>query len=124
MSRAIEDALHTVPSIASCVAVGIAGAPGEREVPAAAFALAPGAALALDELAAAVAALPEHARPRRLRRVEAIPLTDGFRPLKKPIRDLGFADGPEIWAWNPTTSAYRSTTRAEFRGVPHISSPL
>ena len=124
MSRQVEDALHLVPSVAGCVAVGLAGGPGQRDVPAAAFALAPGAALALDELAAAVATLPEHARPRRLRRVEAIPHTDGFRLLKKPIRDLGFADGPDVWAWDPVTSTYRSTTRAEFRGVPHISSPL
>ncbi len=113
MSRGVEDALHTVPSVLSCVAVGIPS-PGEgREVPAAAFALAPGATLALDELAAAVATLPPHARPRRLRRVEAIPQTDGFRPLKKPIRDLGFADGPDVWVWDATTSSYQATSRAE-----------
>jgi putative long chain acyl-CoA synthase len=118
MSRRIEDALHTVPAVLACVAIGIAGDGGE--VPAAAFALAPGAALALDELSAAVATLPAHARPRRLRRVEAIPQTDGFRPLKKPIRDLGFADGPEVWAWDPVTSTYRPSgtgQSASTRGV-------
>ncbi len=113
MSRGIEDAIHTVPSVFSCVALGLpASAAGERgEVPAAAFALAPGAALDLEAVASAVLALPDHARPRRLRRVEAIPTADGYRPLKKPIRDLGFGDGPEVWAWDAATSRYRSTAR-------------
>lgn len=118
-SRKIEDALHAVPAVFSCVAIGIAATAPERgEVPAAAFALAPGAALDLDALARAVEALPEHARPRRLRRVEAIPMTDGYRPLKKPIRDLGFADGPDVWVWDPTAAAYRSTARAEAARQP------
>ena len=122
MSRQIEDALHAVPSVMSCTAVAIAPGPGERdergEVPAAAFALAPGAALALDELAAAVAVLPPHARPRRLRRVEAIPHTDGYRPLKKPIRDLGFADGPDVWSWDSVSATYRSTVRVDTPTMP------
>ena len=111
MSRRIEDALHAVPSVFSCVAVGM---PGERgELPGAAFALAPGAALDVDALSKAVAVLPEHARPQRLRQVQAIPMTDGFRPLKKPILDLGFGDGPDVWRWDAKTMSYVSTGRAE-----------
>jgi putative long chain acyl-CoA synthase len=109
MSRKIEDALHTVPSVFSCVAVGV---PAERgEVPMAAFALAPGATLDLAALTAAVGALPAHERPRRLRRVEGIPMSDGFRPLKKPILDLGFGDGPDVWEWDAAAATYHSTGR-------------
>jgi len=114
MSRRVEDALHAVPAVRSCVALGLTGVDGEAgEVPVAAFALAPGAALDLAALASAVAVLPEHARPRRLRRVEAIPATDGFRPLKKPIRDLGFADGPDVWTWDAATATYRDTPTSQ-----------
>lgn len=111
-TRRIEDALHGVPAVLACAAVGVTvtGEPGE--VPAAAFALTAGAALDLAALSAAVATLPEHMRPRRLRRVEGIPMTDGFRPLKKPIQDLGFADGPDVWAWDAATASYRGTARA------------
>ena len=62
-----------------------------------------------DALARVVVALPAHARPVRLRRVASIPETDGFRPLKQPIRELGFADGPDVYAWDPTTNRYRPT---------------
>jgi putative long chain acyl-CoA synthase len=116
MSRKVEDALHTVPSVFSCVAVGV---PGDRgEVPMAAFALAPGATLDLPALGAAVATLPAHARPRRLRRVEGIPMTDGFRPLKKPILDLGFGDGPDVWEWDAGSGNYVSTASLSRRSVP------
>ena len=64
----------------------------------------------VTRLARVVVALPTHARPVRLRRVASIPETDGFRPLKQPIRELGFADGPDVYAWDPTTNRYRPTT--------------
>ncbi len=111
-SRLIEDALHQVPGVDACVAIGLADVERVgKQVAAAAFALAPGATLDLTALGQAIATLPDHARPRRLRRVEAIPMTDGFRPLKKPIRDLGFGDGPDVWAWDPATASLRTTAR-------------
>ena len=36
-------------------------------------------------------------------------MTDGFRPLKRPIRDAGFADDPRVWAWDPAVERYRPT---------------
>ncbi len=107
-SRKVEDALHQVDSILACVAVAIPGA-GGKDVPAAAVALASGAVLDLPALARAVLALPEHARPQRLRHVDTLAQTDGFRPLKAPIRALGFADGPDVFAWDPATRSYRAT---------------
>jgi putative long chain acyl-CoA synthase len=109
-SRRIEDTLHQLDGVIACVAVAIADrAHVDRELPAAAFALEPTAAVDLDALARVVVALPAHARPVRLRRVASIPETDGFRPLKQPIRELGFADGPDVYAWDPTTNRYRPT---------------
>ncbi len=107
-SRKIEDALHEVAEIRTCVAVGVPG-PDDKEQPAAAVALVAGAELDLAALARAVVALPAHARPVRLRLVDDLAMTDGFRPLKRPIRDAGFADGPRVWAWDPTVERYRPT---------------
>jgi len=107
-SRRVEDALHQVDSVIACVAVAVPG-PGGQDVPAAAVALAPGARLDLPALARAALALPDHARPVRLRQVAALAMTDGFRPLKPPIRTLGFADGPAVFAWDAATRSYRPT---------------
>ncbi|MBK9035659.1 MAG: alpha/beta fold hydrolase [Myxococcales bacterium] len=109
-SRQIEDALHQQDAVTACVAVAIADpATPDKEVPAAAFALEPTATLDLDALARAVVTLPAHARPTRVRRVGSIPQTDGYRPLKQPLRELGFADGPDVYAWDPSTNAFRPT---------------
>ena len=48
-------------------------------------------------------------RPVRLRLVAELAMNDGFRPLKQPVRDAGFADGPGVWAWDPTVERYRPT---------------
>ncbi|MEZ4404094.1 MAG: alpha/beta fold hydrolase [Kofleriaceae bacterium] len=107
-SRRVEDALHGVDAVVGCVAVAIPDpAAAGKELVAAAVALATDAPLDLAALAQAATALPEHARPRRLRRVAAIPMTDGYRPLKQPLRELGFADGPDVFTWDPTTNRFR-----------------
>ena len=130
-SRRIEDALHEVAEVRACVAVGVPDpsmlvsrghfnvsraiiplAPGgiaAKEQPAAAIVLATGATLDLAALARAVVALPPHARPLRLRVVDDLAMTDGFRPHKSPIRDAGFADGPTVYAWDPAALRYRPT---------------
>jgi hypothetical protein len=38
-------------------------------------------------------------------------MTDGYRPIKAPLRQLGFADGPDVYAWDATTNRYRPTAR-------------
>ncbi len=106
-SQRVEDALYASGSVTLCVAFGIADPGTTTEVPAAGFVVAPGARLDLVALADAMSPLPEHARPRYLRRVDAIPMTDGYRPLKKPIRDLGFAPGPDTYVWDSAHSRFR-----------------
>ena len=122
-STAIEDAIYEVPGIALCAVVahqvcdetiapdGFAEA-AIREVPIAAIQLRPGAALDLDALSRAVAALPEPARPERICVVAALAMTDGFRPIKHALRWLDLDDGPDVVAWDAAAGRYRPTAPA------------
>jgi len=115
-STRIEDALYEHAGVALCIAAG-APSPDDPtlEVPIAAVQLHPAQALDLDALSAAVAKLPEYARPRRLRIVEQLPLTDGFRPIKRGLRDLALAGGPNLYTWNPRAQRYESSDLAGVR---------
>jgi putative long chain acyl-CoA synthase len=110
-SLRIEDAIYDAPGIALAA---VAGRPDPdaptHQAPFAAIALHPGKPLDGDALSRAVAALPDHGRPRRIRVVESLPLTDGFRPIKRAIAQLDFADGPDVLAWDPATQRYRPTS--------------
>ena len=99
-----------MPAVALCIAAGRADPdqPGS-ELPIAAIQLHPGAVIDLAALSTAVAALPEYARPRRIRLVDELPLTDGFRPIKRVIRDLDTSDGPSVLAWDTRTQRYLAT---------------
>ena len=111
-SMRIEDALYEAPGIALCAVSAApdpvpdpAPAPAHpgAAVPIAAVQLHPGAQLDVGAVSAAVAALPEHARPRRLHVVGEIPLTDGFRPIKRPLPAAG---GPGVHAWDARAQRY------------------
>ena len=104
-SQRIEDALYDSGCVTLCIAFGLPA--GEHEVPAAAFVLGATDRLDLAAISDAINALPENARPRFLRRVDAIPMTDGYRPLKKPVRELGFERGPDVFAWDAAARRYR-----------------
>ena len=99
-STKIEDALYEASCVALCVAWGETAEDGTR-IPVAAIQL--GSAIDLDAINRAVATLPEYARPRTLRIVDAIPLTDGFRPIKRGIRDL---PATHSLAWDARTQRY------------------
>jgi putative long chain acyl-CoA synthase len=112
-STRIEDALYEHAAVAACVAVGVADPEqADVEIPVAAVELEPGAALDVDALSRAVASLPEYARPRRLRVVDAIPLTDGYRPIKRAIRELSFEGG---LVWDPRAQRYVAVADAAAR---------
>ncbi len=117
-STRIEDALYEVPGVALCVAAGRRepdAAP--HEVPIAAVQLHAGAPLDLDALSRAVATLPEYARPRRLRIVEALAMTDGFRPIKRALAQLDLGDGPDVLVWDPRAQHYQPTDNAAARSA-------
>jgi acyl-CoA synthetase (AMP-forming)/AMP-acid ligase II len=106
-STQVEDALYEAPGVALCIA---AGRP-DPEDPAHQFSVAaiqlhPGSPLDLEALSRAVAGLPEHARPRRIRIVDAIAMTDGYRPIKRAMGQLDLSDGPEVYAWDARRQRY------------------
>jgi acyl-CoA synthetase (AMP-forming)/AMP-acid ligase II len=117
-SLRIEDAIYDAAGVALAAVAGLPdpGAPG-HQAPFAAIALHPGKPLDPDALSRAVAALPDHARPRRIRVVESFPLTDGFRPIKRAIAQLDFADGPDVLAWDPAAQHYRPTASPAARSA-------
>ncbi|APR80866.1 Polyhydroxyalkanoic acid synthase [Minicystis rosea] len=93
-SRPIEDALYELPEVALAAVYGIP-IPGEAgEVPTAAVVLQSGAHLDGAALFRALETLPPEARPRYVRIVDAIPMTEGYRLLKAGLRAAGLpADG-------------------------------
>jgi putative long chain acyl-CoA synthase len=106
-STRIEDALYECASVALCIATG-APDPDDAsvEIPIAALQLHPAAALDLDGLSRAALALPEYARPRRVRVMEQLPMTEGFRPIKHGLRDLAQVGGPNLYVWSSRAQRY------------------
>ncbi|MEB2310437.1 MAG: alpha/beta fold hydrolase [Sorangiineae bacterium] len=91
-TRPLEEALHELPAVALAIAYGVRLPGAHHEEPVAAVVLRPGARLDLDALR------PERARPSFVRVVERIPMTDGYRLLKAPLRDQGIVvDGRTFW---------------------------
>jgi len=109
-STRIEDALYDAPGVALCVAASHPDPdhPG-YEIPIVALQLQHGVTLDLAAISAAVVKLPEYARPRRLRLVPEIPLTDGFRPIKRAIANLDTQDGADVYAWDTRAQHYVPT---------------
>ena len=128
-STRIEDALYEVPGVALCAATGRPGASdladpaappapaGDHQIAIAAIQLHPGATLDLEALSRAVAALPEYARPHRIRIVDALAMTDGFRPIKHALDHLDLGDGPQVLAWDARAQRYQPTSQAAARSA-------
>jgi putative long chain acyl-CoA synthase len=104
-STRIEDALYACPGVALCIAAGRPD-PAHPGVQVAIAAIVPAAAIDVAALSRAALALPEYARPRRIRLVDALPMTDGFRPIKRGLGDLDM-DGVGVYAWDPQAQRYR-----------------
>ncbi|MBP9086346.1 MAG: AMP-binding protein [Kofleriaceae bacterium] len=117
-STRIEDALYDSGTVALCVALGI----GARSAtPVAAVTLRsqlsratgvstmPADIETLDALTAAALTLPDYARPQRIAIVDNIPLTAGFRPLKRTLSAADFADGPRTFEWDLRVHCYVAT---------------
>jgi acyl-CoA synthetase (AMP-forming)/AMP-acid ligase II len=101
-STRIEDALYEAPGVGLC----IASPDDDPEHPGYQIAIAAiqlAGPLDLGAISAAVATLPEYGRPRQLRIVDAIPLTDGFRPIKRALGDVHDA---AKYSWDPLAQRY------------------
>jgi acyl-CoA synthetase (AMP-forming)/AMP-acid ligase II len=115
-STKIEDALYGYTGVALCIAAG--RSTGTYETPIAAIELHSGVALDLDALAAAVRTLPEYARPQRVRVVESLPMTDGFRAIKRGLRDLDAVGGPNVYQWDPRTQRFATPSSSRLGQRP------
>jgi len=111
-STRIEDAIYGVPGIALCAAGPVPDPehPGYEHA-VTALQLHPDHELDLSAISAAVATLPEYARPRRLRVVDAIPLTDGFRPIKRGLAAM-VAESGSAYVWDARTQRYHAALEA------------
>lgn len=107
-SRRIEDALYGVPGVALAAAYGVRPEGDDDEVPVATVLVRKGMEIDREAFAEAVRALPEEARPRWVRFPERMDMTDGYRPLKSPLRELGIRaeDGVAAWRWDEATGTY------------------
>jgi putative long chain acyl-CoA synthase len=117
-STRIEDALYEHAGVALCIAAAMPNPdePG-TEIPIAAIQLHPAAPLDLAALAQAAVQLPEYARPRRICVMEQLPLTDGFRPIKRGLRDLALVAGPNLYVWSSRTQSYESAEQDRTKAV-------
>ncbi len=105
-STRIEDGLYDCVDVALCVATGTTDPEdASLQIPIAIVQLhdPDPSNLDLDSLAKATQALPEYARPRELRVVDAIPMTDGYRPIKKKAFEM---PARAVFRWNPLTQRY------------------
>lgn len=118
-STRIEDGLYDCACVALCVAAGRRD-PDDPSVqlPIAAIQLHPRHPLDLDALATAVQALPEYARPRELYIVDEIPLTDGYRPIKRAAFER-----PRLgsYRWNTLAQRYDDATESAARRPEQVA---
>jgi putative long chain acyl-CoA synthase len=105
-STRIEDAIYGAPGVALCAAAPQSDPDhAGRELAVVAVQLHAHAELDLAALSTAVATLPEYARPRRLAIVDSIPLTDGYRAIKRGLREL-IATADRAYSWDPRAQRY------------------
>jgi putative long chain acyl-CoA synthase len=107
-SRPIEDALYELPEVAQAAAYGVTRTGAADEIPGAAIVLRPGAAIDGAALTRALAALPVEARPHFVRVVDAIPTTEGYRPLKAGLRAAGLAPAGPFFTRDVASGAYET----------------
>jgi putative long chain acyl-CoA synthase len=108
-STRIEDGLYECQCVALCVAVARPDPDHDgAQIPVAAIQLHPNTTLDLGALTTAVQALPEYARPRIVRVVDEVPLTDGFRPIKHRAFDRPGAQ----YRWDPRAQRYEAISEA------------
>jgi putative long chain acyl-CoA synthase len=106
--RPIEDALHGLPEVELAVAYGVAAPDGQAEVPVAVVVLRSEARLRPQAVTAALEVLAPHQRPEVIQVVDSIPMTDGFRPLRGPLRARGMPSGSCL-RWNAGAGRYESS---------------
>ena len=105
-TRAIEDALLEFDQLCSVAVVG--RSVGDFEVPIATVATVNQVSLDIERLTVhIVKTLKEGDRPATIRQLDAIPMTDGFRPLKTSALWTNEDESHLEWTYSPTEAAYQ-----------------
>lgn len=105
----IRDALGDLPAVDLAVAYGVRAPDAQHHVALAAVTLRADQELDASDIAAALAPLPNTARPAIVHVVERIPVTTWFRPITGPLRQADIpGPGPGVWFLDPQTGDYRS----------------
>ncbi len=109
-SRRIEDALYGYGPIRQAVVYGVAAS--GFDVPVAVLATEADAPLDPDAFGEFARRLPRIERPRYIRQLASIPLTDGFRPDKAKLQTLRVPSGPGVFVWDESQQSYLPGTEA------------
>jgi acyl-CoA synthetase (AMP-forming)/AMP-acid ligase II len=98
----IEDALYQLPEVQLAVAYG-EGEPGHAEPVATVMSEQP---LDAARITRACGELRAHERPRWVRRVASIPLTEGYRPIKAKLQDEAASEVLDQLRYDPASERY------------------
>ncbi len=105
-TRAIEDALYAFAPLRHIVVFGVQR--DEVDHPVAVVVTDGNRGLNLGAWNEFAAGLPPSQRPAWVKRVERIPMTDGFRPDKAALESGQLDDGAELFVYDPATGRYRA----------------
>jgi putative long chain acyl-CoA synthase len=104
-TRSIEDALYAFPALRHTVVYGAASDGFDR--PVAVVVTQGNQGLNLEDWNEFAAGLDPSERPASVKRVERIPMTDGFRPDKSAIEGDSLDAGAELFVCDDETGLYR-----------------
>ena len=104
--RAVEEAIYEVPGVGLCAVYGL-GVDGGDGVVVCSIVPQEGKELSLETLADRVARLSPEQRPRYVRLVPSIAMTDGYRPLKAPLRRAGLKKTKRVEIYRYDGGVYR-----------------
>ena len=126
-SRPIEEAIWELNWVSAAAAYGIDPNGSGFEIPVAAVVPRRGADLDRQALAACVESrLARHSRPQIVRFVDEIPMTDGYRFRKAPLRAAGIGDadlrGRALW-YDASEHAYRDLDARTLQRLRRASEP-
>ncbi|MGB8331319.1 MAG: AMP-binding protein, partial [Polyangiales bacterium] len=108
-TRAMEDALYAFPALRHTVVYGVERDGFDR--PVAVLVTEGNRGLNLDDFNAFIAGLDPRERPAWVKRVERIPMTDGFRPDKSALESDPFDAGAELFVYDEASQKYRAAPR-------------
>ncbi len=107
-TRSIEDALYDYPGLRNTVVYGLAADGVEQ--PVAVIVTEDNRALDLDAWNRFASGLNSIERPAWVKRVEGIPMTDGFRPDKSSVELDALDQGAELFVYDEAAGRYRAAS--------------